>query len=384
MIFLFFYFIITTFHNTYSQEKILPGIYNTELYFSELNNKRLALVINHSSIIENKLLVDTLLNSNFRVIRIFTPEHGFKGIEDAGKNINNSKYKDSIDIVSLYGKKKKPVKEDLSDIDIVIFDIQDVGVRFYTYISTLHYIMEACAENNIPLIILDRPNPNGFYVDGPILEKKYKSFVGMHPVPIVYGMTIGEYALMINGEGWLSNGLKCNLKIVKCKNYTHDSIYVPPVPPSPNLRNIHSILLYPTLGLFEGTIMSVGRGTSFPFEVIGHPQYPIKTFSFVPKSTIGATNPLFEGKKCYGIDLRNTKFYLNKKINISLILETYNLMKSNKNFFNNYFNYLAGNEQLMQQITSGLSEEEIRKSWEQDLENFKKIRKKYLLYPDFE
>jgi len=196
-------------------------------------------------------------------------------------------------------------------------------------------------------------------------------------------MTIGEYALMINEEGWLSNDLKCNLKIVKCKNYTHDSIYVPPVPPSPNLRNINSILLYPTLGLFEGTIMSVGRGTSSPFEVIGHPNFPIKTFSFVPKSTIGALNPLFEGKKCYGIDLRNEKFYLNKKINISLIIKVYNLMKNNKNFFNSYFNYLAGNEKLMQQITSGLSEDEIRKTWQQDLENFKSIRKKYLLYPDF-
>jgi len=380
MIFLIFILTIVTFQNNYSQERILPGIYNTELYFKDLENKRIALAINHSSLIENKLLIDTLIKKNFNIIKIFSPEHGFQGKEDAGKHINNDRYNDSIKIISLYGTKKKPSKEDLLDIDIIIFDIQDVGVRFYTYLSTLHYIMEACAENNKQLIILDRPNPNGFYIDGPVLEKKYQSFIGLHPVPLVYGMTIGEYAMMINGEGWLSNGLKCNLKVIKCRNYTHDSIYIPPVPPSPNLKNIHAILLYPTIGLFEGTIMSVGRGTQFPFEVLGHPQFKEKLFYFIPESLPGATNPLYKGKKCYGIDLRNEHFYKDKKLNINLIIEIYNNMKFKNNFFNDYFNYLAGTDKLAKQIMSSFSEDEIRKSWQNDIKNFMKIREKYLLY----
>jgi len=378
MFFLIFSLIILS-QNICSQERILPGIYSTEEYFDDLENKKIALVMNHSSLIENKLLVDTLMKKNFNVIKIFTPEHGFKGNEDAGKLIKNSKYNENIIIISLYGNKKKPSKEDLYDVDIVVFDIQDVGVRFYTYISTLHYIMEACAENNKKLIILDRPNPNGFYIDGPILEYKYKSFVGMHPVPIVYGMTIGEYALMINGEEWLTNKIKCNLKIVKCKNYTHDSIYIPPVPPSPNLKNIHSILLYPTIGLFEGTIMSVGRGTTLPFEIIGHPNFYDRSFCFIPQPTTGATNPPYKGRKCYGIDLRNCDFYKEKKLNITLIIEVYHKMKQH-NFFNEYFNLLAGTDKLKKQIMNGLNEEEIRKSWQNDIENFKKIREKYLLY----
>ncbi len=369
--------------NIYCQNKILPGIYQTEEYFHLIKNKKIGLVVNHSSIINNTHLVDTLLSCNFKVVKIFSPEHGFTGKLDAGKHVKNEKLSSNIEIVSLYGKKKKPDKKDLEDIEIMIFDIQDVGVRFYTYISTLHYVMEVCAENNVPLILLDRPNPNGFYVDGPVLKTEYSSFVGLHPVPVVYGMTIGEFSLMINGEKWLSNNLICDLTIVKCKNYTHDSLYKLPVSPSPNLKSMQAIYLYPSLCFFEGTIMSIGRGTEFPFEVIGHPDYPDKNFYFIPKSMPGAKQPLYMGIKCYGIDLRNADFYKSKQINLSLLISTFKKMGSKNSFFNNYFKYLAGTNELYLQILNNLQENEIRKSWQKDIEKFKKIRQKYLLYPDF-
>jgi uncharacterized protein YbbC (DUF1343 family) len=371
-----------------AQNEIRTGAERTEQYIHLLKNKRIAITGNQTSIIKNVHLVDTLRSLDINIVKIFCPEHGFRGTADAGAHIGN--YVDSktgIPVISLYGTKKKPSKEDLQNIDIVIFDIQDVGVRFYTYISTLHYLMEACAENNVALIILDRPNPNGFFVDGPVLHMKYKSFVGMHPVPLVHGMTIGEYATMINGEKWLSNGVICEMEIIKCEHYTHSVKYVLPVKPSPNLSTQNSIMLYPSLGLFEGTVMSVGRGTAFPFQVVGHPALKNYSFSFIPKAIKGASmNPPFKDQTCYGIDLRNigeNYFYEKKKIELKWLLETYHVMPDKSKYFNNFLNNLIGNAEFKQMIISGKSEEEIRQSWDADLQNFLPIRKKYLLYEDF-
>ncbi len=366
-------------------ETIQTGAEQTAIYLPLIRNKKCALTANHTSTIGSVHLVDSLLKLQISIVKIFSPEHGFRGTVADGEIIKNTiDAKSGIPIVSLYGNKKKPSADDLKDIDIMIYDIQDVGVRFYTYISTLHYVMEACAENDISLIILDRPNPNGFYIDGPVLEPLHQSFVGMHPIPLVYGLTVGELAIMINGEGWLGNGLKCNLKVIPCIDYTHQSLYRLTVHPSPNLRNMEAVYLYPSLGLFEGTIMNVGRGTPFPFQVFGHPDYPHKEFSYIPSGTAENRNPKHKGLKCFGNDLRkltaDSLVHL-KRTNLSWIILSYQTMQR-KDFFNSYFTQLAGTEKLRKQIEAGWTEEKIRQSWQPELQKYRQMRKKYLLYPD--
>ncbi|MCX7955366.1 MAG: DUF1343 domain-containing protein [Bacteroidales bacterium] len=369
------------FYATYIKSQILPGISNTEEYFPKIKNKNIGIVCNHTSIINNKHIIDTFISAGIKVKKIFTPEHGLFGREDAGQKVSNSIYK-NIPIISLYGKKKKPTKADLSDIDVIIFDIQDVGVRFYTYISTLHYVMESCAEYGVPLIVLDRPNPLSFYIDGPVLDTSCcRSFVGMHPIPVVYGLTIGELALMINNEGWLRNNLKCSLEIIKCKNYKHSDRYQLPIKPSPNLIDMKSVYLYPSICLFEGTSISVGRGTDYPFQFIGHPLLKdIYKFYFIPKPKQGAIKPLYEGKKCFGLDLRNAN---DSTFTLKYLIELYKNFPDKDNFFNSYFDKLIGNKEIKNLIKENiLNEDSIRKTWEKDLIYYKTIRKKYLLYDD--
>jgi uncharacterized protein YbbC (DUF1343 family) len=364
------------------------GADRIEEYLPLLKGKTVAIAANQSSTINQTHLVDTLLSLGVKVKRVFCPEHGFRGTVDAGKKVKT--YKDDktgLPIISLYGKNKKPLPVDIQDVDVVVFDIQDVGVRFYTYLSTLHYIMEACAENNKTLIVLDRPNPNGYYIDGPVMEDKYKSFLGLHPVPLVYGMTIGEYAQMINGEGWLKNGIKCNLKVVTLTNYTHSDFYQVPIKPSPNLPNMASIYLYPSLGLFEGTVVSVGRGTDMPFQVIGHPTLKETTYSFTPKPQSGAMEPKYNGQVCRGFNLYEFgKEYMKdtKKIYLFWLMGTYKNTPDKATFFDENFNYHAGNATLQQQIKDGVSDVAIRESWLPGITKFKAVRKKYLLYKDFE
>lgn len=364
-----------------------PGATQTSEYFPLLSGKSVALVVNHTSLIGDTHLADSLIRSGITLKKIFSPEHGIIGQAGAGDLIHDGTYGNTgIPIVSLYGEKKKPAPGDLNGIDMVVFDMQDVGVRFYTYISTLHYVMEACAENKKPLLLLDRPNPLGHYVDGPVLEPAFQSFVGMHPIPVVYGMTIGELATMINGEGWLAGGMKCELKVIPCLNYGHDSLCRLPVNPSPNLNSMESVYLYPSLCFFEGTIMSLGRGTDFPFRVFGHPDFPDTTFSFVPKPNKANKAPLFVNQICYGTDLRKMttgQLAQMKEINLDWLIETYQAMGSNKSFFTTYFNQLAGTAQLKKQILEGKTAAEIRETWQADLERFKVIRRKYLLYDDF-
>ncbi|MDR0969894.1 MAG: DUF1343 domain-containing protein [Lentimicrobiaceae bacterium] len=357
-----------------------------DAYKPYLIGKKVGVVANQSSLVYNVHLIDTLLTHNIKIVKIFTPEHGFKGTADAGALIKNStNTKTALPIVSLYGNNKKPTADDLKGIDILLFDLQDVGVRFYTYISTLTYVMEACAEQNIPVIVLDRPNPNGYYIDGPILEPQHRSFVGLHAVPIVYGLTIGEYSLMVNGEGWLENNLKCALTVIPMTDYDRYTIDKFPVSPSPNLPNYESIYLYPSLCLFEGTVLSVGRGTDFPFQVFGHPNLKTYDFSFVPQQKQGASKPKFEGERCYGLDLRTyaCNFQNNKPYELQLdwLLDAYKAMNENS-FFLNYFEKLTGTSALRKQIESGATSEQIRESWQKGLDAYKKIRIKYLLYPD--
>ena len=367
---------------------ILPGAYITGKYLPVLKAKRIGIVANNTSLINKTHLVDSLISLRINVIKIFGPEHGFRGDQPDGKEIRNGKDpKTGIEIVSLYGNHKKPTQADLDNIDILIFDIQDVGARFYTYISTLTYVMEACAENNIPLIVLDRPNPNGYYIDGPVLKPEYTSFVGMHPVPVVYGMTIGEYATMVNGEKWLKDGKQCKLTIIKCDNYTHNSRYKLPVRPSPNLQDMKAIYLYPSLCLFEGTVVSIGRGTDSPFKVFGHPQLSSENFSFTPKPIKGVSDdPPLKGQRCYGQNLEKEAELIKADGHIELkwLIEAYKNLNSKTKFFTNYFDKLAGASKLREQIIAGKTESEIRRSWQPNLDAFKKIRKKYLLYPDFE
>ncbi len=353
------------------------------LYLDSLKGKRVAIVGNQTSTIGKTHLVDTLLSLGVVIKKVFSPEHGFRGDADAGEKVGSTiDSKTGIPLISLYGKNKKPYPEQLSDVDVVIYDIQDVGVRFYTYISTLHYVMEACAENKKPIIVLDRPNPNGHYVDGPVLEPAQRSFVGMDPVPIVYGMTIGEYALMVNGEFWLSDSLQCDLWIVPCKYYVHKSKYILPVAPSPNLRSETAITLYPSLCLFEATSISIGRGTDRPFEMYGHPMFPHKGFSFTPVSCFGAKSPLCENILCNGFDLKNTMKKRTYELNLNWIIQAKNLLGDSSEFINQpaFFNNLAGNNELKDQILAGLSVKEIRASWKPGIDNFKKIRQRYLLY----
>ncbi len=352
-------------------------------YLDKLLGKKVAVVANHASMHENQHLVDYLLENNVSVVKIFTPEHGFRGSDDAGAHVKSSiDSKSGLPLISLYGKNKKPSKESLRNVDIVVFDLQDVGVRFYTYLSTLHYVMEAVAESNKSIILLDRPNPNIHYVDGPVLEKEFTSFVGLHPVPLVYGMTIGEYARMINGEGWLKNSLNVDIRVIKLQNYTRQTKYTLPVKPSPNLPNQNSILLYPSLALMEGTPYSLGRGTNHPFEVYGDINYPKNNFSFTPKSKTGAKYPKYKGKKVYGKNLQKVDAY-KEKLNLSYLLDAYKNYPNKKNFFlkNLFFDKLAGTDRLRLQIINGMSEKNIRKSWKTDLDKFKKSREPYLLYP---
>lgn len=369
-------------------DSIKVGAQRTELYFPILKGKNVALVINQTSLIGKVPLVDSLLKAGIAVKKIFCPEHGVRGIADAGETVENfTDTKTGLPVISLYGKNFKPKVSDLKGIDIVVYDIQDVGVRFYTYISTMSYAMEACAENNVEFLVLDRPNPNGNYIDGPVLEKEYSSFVGMHPVPIVYGMTAAEYASMVNEEGWLKNGVKCKLKYIAVNNYNHTYHYILPVPPSPNLPNINSVYLYPSLGLFEGTVVSVGRGTDYPFQVIGHPDIKNGNYSFTPVSKPGAANPPFKGIKCNGYKLDEfAEIYIKniRQIYLYWLTAAYKELPDKANFFNSYFDKLAGTDKLRKQIIAGTKEEDIYKSWKGDIDKFKKIRKKYLIYPDFE
>jgi uncharacterized protein YbbC (DUF1343 family) len=423
MKFLFIICLFTSFVNITSAQvpkpgpgpgiKILAGAERMNVYLPLIKGKKIGIFANQTSMVGNTHLVDTLRKSGVDIRVIFGPEHGFRGTADAGEKIGNyTDEKTGIPVVSLYGSKRKPSAEDLKNVDILIFDIQDVGVRFYTYISSLEEFMEAAMENSKPLMILDRPNPNGFYVDGPVLDKKYRSFVGMQPVPIVYGMTIAEYAMMIAGEQWLSE--KANAKyayyktaenspdtpfhfqIIKCQFYTHKSKYVLPVKPSPNLPNIQSIYLYPSTCLFEGTALSEGRGTDKQFQIFGHPDLPKNLYSFTPNPNEGAKSSKHYGKVCYGWDLSGTPDQVLDKVDgqvqLDWLIEAYKLFPDKDKFFlvpksgkmeESSFVRLSGNNELWQQIKSGMSEKEIKKTWEPKLEEFKKIRKKYLLYEDF-
>jgi uncharacterized protein YbbC (DUF1343 family) len=362
----------------------VPGSYQIELYRNTIEGKRVAVVANQTSMVGQTHLVDNLLSIGIDIRVIFSPEHGFRNMADAGEKIDNSKDSETgIPLISLYGSHLKPTPEDLSGIDVVIFDIQDVGARFYTYISTLHYILESCAENNIKCLVLDRPNPNGFYCDGNILDTAYKSFVGMDPVPIVHGMTVGEYALMINGEGWLKGGIKCDLLVIKCKKYSHKKHYILPVKPSPNLPNQNSVYLYPSICFFEGTNISLGRGTLYPFQVFGSPKLPDRGFSFIPESIPGAKNPPLLGIKCFGADLRDAmekNLVPKPKLNLRWIISAYNDFPEKDKFFTSYFDVLAGGPLLREQIQKGMTAKQIRKTWKEDLIKFSKIRSKYLLY----
>jgi uncharacterized protein YbbC (DUF1343 family) len=382
---------------------VISGTERMEVYLPMLKGKSVAVFANQTSIVKGTHLVDTLIKSGIKVVKIFGPEHGFRGTADAGEHVENGiDKKTGLPVISLYGDHKKPTADDFKNVDVLIFDIQDVGVRFYTFISSLEYCLEACLENHKPMLILDRPNPNGFYVDGPVLDKKFKSFVGMQPVPIVYGMTIGEYALMLAGEKWLSakaNAINAynittqptvdtpfHVQVIKCKNYDHTTKYVLPVNPSPNLKEMQSIYLYPSTCFFEGTVMSEGRGTDKPFQIFGHPALPKNLFAFTPNPNAGAKSSKCFNQQCYGWNESGTPAEvlqkLNGKIQLKYLLNAYQLFPGKDSFFlkNNFFNKLAGNDELMQQVKDGKSEATIRSSWEPALANFKKIREKYLLY----
>lgn len=374
--------------NSFAQKsgRPIPAAQFTDEYLPYLQGKRIGMLVNQTSIVSNKHLVDTLLSLKQDIRKIYCPEHGFRGKADAGEKVNNTiDSATHLPIVSLYGNNKKPSKKDLDSIDIMVFDVQDVGVRFYTYISTLHYVMEACAENNIPVLILDRPNPNAHYIDGPILVEEYTSFVGMHPVPVVYGMTIAEYARMINGEKWLANGVQSELIVIRNKSYNHQSSYTLPIKPSPNLADADAIALYPSLCFFEGTVISVGRGTYEPFKMIGHPALEGKyTYSFQPVSIDGMSKePPYKNQTCYGIDLRNyisDSSFNRKQIELKWLIEMYKSYPDTSKFFNSFFDKLAGSPKLRSQILEGFTEEEIRMSWRRDLHKFNRTRRKYLLY----
>ncbi len=363
---------------------VMVGAERTAKYFPLLKGKRIALVVNQSSLIGAEHLVDRLLREQINVVKIFAPEHGFRGTADAGEHLKSAVDQETgLPIVSLYGKHKKPTRADLKNIDILVFDIQDVGVRFYTYLSTLHYIMEAGAESHKPVIVLDRPNPNGNRIDGEVLNLKYKSFVGMHPVPILYGMTIGEYAKMINGEGWLKGHRKANLTVIPLLNYTHDTPYSLPVKPSPNLPNDLSIYLYPSLAFFEGTVFSAGRGTTKQFQLYGDPHYKKHHYAFTPISREGAKYPKHKGKKCYGVDLSLEPMVSGAGLNLSYLLDAYKNYPNKKKFFlkNHFIDKLSGSSKLRRQVLAGKTSKTIKKSWQKGLKKFKAIREKYLIYP---
>ena len=372
-----------------SKLKIVPAADLIHSYLPFLMDKNIAVVANQTSIVSKGSLVrnknhthliDTLLSHQVKIVKVFAPEHGFRGKVDAGEKVANDKdVKTGLPIFSLYGANKKPTKDQLSGIDVVLFDIQDVGARFYTYISTLSLVMEACAEQGIPVIVLDRPNPNGHYVDGPVLEAAHSSFVGMHEVPLVYGMTIGEYAQMVNGEGWLKDSVQCDLSVIKSLNYTHQREYSLPVRPSPNLPNDHAINLYPSLGFFEGTIINAGRGTESQFQRYGAPFFPASDLVYIPESNFGSKHPKFKGEVCHGVDLSDEDRL--DKVNLEWLIDAFQKTPKDKAFFGKTFTIHAGNENLRKQIESGMNAEEIRLTWEPQLEKFKTIRAKYLIYP---
>jgi uncharacterized protein YbbC (DUF1343 family) len=390
MLRIFFFFFLILFSSIIycAEPPVRPGAERLEAYLDKLKGKRVAVFANHSSLVGKTPLVDELLQHKIQVVKIFAPEHGFRTDED--KRIQDSvDTKTGLPIVSLYGKKLTPTKADLQDVDILVFDIQDVGVRFYTYISSLQKLMEAAANFHKPLIILDRPNPNGFYVDGPVLEPKFKSFTGMQQIPVVYGMTIGEYAQMLVGEHWLKlmpEANELNLTVIRCAHYSHKKLYDLPVKPSPNLPNMQSVYLYPSIGLLEGTRLSVGRGTEKPFQVFGHPALSNK-FTFIPISRLSAESPVYKNQICHGWNLVQSKKItlkkIDRKLQIAYLIAAYREFPDKKHFFAG-FSYAAGTDKLEEQIKAGMNEKEIRKSWQPQLVEFKKIRKKYLLYEDFE
>ena len=368
------------FSNSVFSQEIIQGAERVDYYFNKLNDKKIAIIANNTSVIKtskgNTHIIDTLIARGLSVNKIFSPEHGFLGDKDDGEKFEDAFYK-NIEIISLYGGNRRLKDDDIEDIDIIIFDIQDVGVRFYTYLSTLHYAMQSAARKNKKFIIMDRANPNSFYIDGPILDLKNTSFIGLHPVPIVYGMTIGEYGLMINGEGWLENNLKVDLEVIKLKNYNHKLKYEPPIRPSPNLPNIQSIYLYPSLAFLEKTEVSVGRGTTIQFQIYGHPDFK-GDFSFTPQPNFGSQYPKLKGVLSYGEDLRN--YETSNMIELKWLINSFKQINDKNNFFRSDFDKLSGTSNLKKQIIEGLSESEIRDSWKEGLEKFKKIRKKYLLY----
>ena len=368
------------FSNSVFSQEIIQGAERVDYYFNKLNDKKIAIIANNTSVIKTSKgsthIIDTLIARGLSINKIFSPEHGFLGDKDDGEKFENAFY-NNIEIISLYGGNRRLKDDDIEDIDIIIFDIQDVGVRFYTYLSTLHYAMQSAARKNKKFIIMDRANPNSFYIDGPILDLKNSSFIGLHPVPIVYGMTIGEYGLMINGEGWLENNLKVDLEVIKLKNYNHKLKYEPPIRPSPNLPNIQSIYLYPSLAFLEKTEVSVGRGTTIQFQIYGHPDFK-GDFSFTPQPNFGSQYPKLKGVMSYGEDLRNYK--TSNMIELKWLINSFTQINDKNNFFRSDFDKLSGTSNLKKQIIEGLSESEIRDSWKEGLEKFKKIRKKYLLY----
>ncbi len=372
-----------------SADQVLVGAERASLYIDKLKGKNVALVVNPTSEVFGEHLVDFLISKDILIKKVFAPEHGFRGTADAGERVKDAiDQKTGIPLKSLYGKNKKPTIEDLAGIDIVVFDIQDVGVRFYTYISTMHYVMQACAENGVDFMVLDRPNPNGFYVAGPVLQMNQKSFVGMHPVPIVHGLTVGEFAQMVNNEGWLGDGLKCNLQVVLLTGWTHKDLYQLPVKPSPNLPNMTSVYWYPTLGLFEGTNVNAGRGTDFPFQTFGSPTIQNAPFSYTPVSKPGAKYPKYKGKKCFGRDLREfpiDSFYNEPGIQIGYVLWAYENTGNQNEFFlkNHFYGRLAGTANLQNQIELEFSVLRIQNGWTPEIEKYLVIRKKYLLYKDF-
>ncbi len=379
----------------FDNENITVGAERLEQYLPILSNKNVALVVNQTSMIDDQHLVDVLIDNGVKINKIFAPEHGFRGSADAGETVNNAvDVKTRIPLISLYGKNKKPTAAQLSGVDVVVFDIQDVGARFYTYISTMHYVMEACAENNKKLVILDRPNPNGHYIGGPILDSNFKSFVGMHKIPIVHGLTVGELACMINEEGWLKGGINCNVEVITCVGYDHNTFYKLPVKPSPNLPDMQSIYLYPHLCFFEGTPVSIGRGTDQPFSIIGYPNNSASTYSFTPKSKEGAKYPKHENKICKGENLSTLDFETLQSINdldLSYLLKYHNYFKSGviqakEPFFNKnmFIDKLFGTDLVRKMISQGKTESAIKEAYLEDLMEYKLKRKKYLLYTDFE
>ena len=378
--FLLVLFVAISITATPQSAKLKTGAEQIDVVLSKIGDKRVGLLINQTSLVGKTHLADTLKSRNARLIKIFAPEHGFRGTADAGEVVvDGVDTKTGFPVVSLYGSNKKATPEQLADVDVVIFDIQDVGTRFFTYISTLTYMMEACAENNKKLIILDRPNPNGSYVDGPIMQPEFKSFVGMHPIPIVHGMTIGEYAQMVNGEGWLTGGKKCELEIVTLKNWKHTDTYSVPVRPSPNLPNDHGIGLYPSTCLLEGTVLSVGRGTQNPFELLGHPSMKSLKFQFTPVGIDGmAKTPPLQDQLCYGLDLRKEK--IPRKVDLQYVITLYKAFPDKEKFFIPYFEKLAGTKELREQIKKGMTDAQIHATWKKDLDAFKEKRKTYLLY----